>query len=232
MNIHWIQHVPFEDLGSIEHWSLKHGHTLSATRPYLNEPFPPTGQLDWLVVMGGPMNIYEEDRYPWLAEEKGFIKRAIGERKIVLGICLGAQLIADTLSSRVFAGQHKEIGWMPVRKSAASAKSALFNDFPPEMDVFHWHGDTFGLPAGCIHIAESDACRNQAFIFEDRVVGLQFHLEMTRQGVQRILDHCRAELAEAPFIQDAAKILSNLEKIEGANREMDRLLGRLMSLHS
>ena len=232
MNIHWIQHVPFEGLGSIENWSLKHGHSLRATRTYLNEPFPPPGQFQWLVVMGGPMNIYEEDKYPWLAAEKKFLKGAIEEGKTVLGVCLGAQLIAETLSSGVFAGQHKEIGWMPVRKTASAANSVLFREFPPEMDVFHWHGDTFNLPAGCVHIAESAACPNQAFAFKDRVVGLQFHLEMTREGVAKILDNCRDELVPAPFIQDAAKILSNLHKCEEANREMDRLLDRLFSLHA
>ncbi len=231
MNLHWIQHVPFEDLGSIENWVLKRGHSLSTTRMYLDEPLPAMEQFHWLIVMGGPMNIHEHDRYPWLAGEKEFLKRTIEEEKPVLGICLGAQLIADALSSKVFAGQHKEIGWMPVRKTASAAASVLFNDFPPTMDVFHWHGDTFDLPAECVHVLESVACRNQAFAFKDRVVGLQFHLEMTRQGVERILDNCRDELVEAPFIHDAGKILSNLEKIDAANRAMDRLLDGLFSLH-
>lgn len=232
MHIHWIQHVHFEGLGSIESWARKHGHSLSATRTYLKESFPPSEQFQWLVVMGGPMNIYEEDKYPWLTAEKEFLKGSIEEGKIVLGICLGAQLIADTLSSRVFAGRHKEIGWMPVRKTASAANSVLFKEFPREMDVFHWHGDTFNLPAECVHVAESVACLNQAFSFRDRVVGLQFHLEMTREGVETILDHCRDELVEAPFIQDAGKILSNRHKNEEGNREMDRLLDRLFSLHS
>lgn len=232
MNIHWLQHVPFEGLGSIENWTVKRGHSLSATRMYLNEPLPSIEQFDWLVVMGGPMNIYEEDRYPWLAEEKKFLNQVIEEGKTALGICLGAQLIADAFSSRVFAGAQKEIGWMPVRKTSSAAESELFKHFPPEMDVFHWHGDTFNLPEACVHIAESDACLNQAFAFEDRVIGLQFHLEMTRQGIEKILDNCRDELGGAPFIQNAGEILSNLKKIEGANKEMDRLLDRLVSIHS
>lgn len=227
MKIHWMQHVPFESLGSIEDWARLHGHSLSETRLYRDDPMPAMEQFQWLVVMGGPMNIYEEAEYPWLPVEKNFIKRTIEAGKVVIGICLGAQLIVDALSSKVYAGQHKEIGWFPIRKTVAAGKSVLFEDFPLEMDVFHWHGDTFDLPPGCVHAAESAACRNQAFVFENRVVGLQFHLEMTHQGIEKILDNCRNELVEAPYIQDADQILSNLEKVETANREMDRLLNRL-----
>jgi GMP synthase-like glutamine amidotransferase len=232
MNIHWIQHIPFEDLGSIEDWSARHGHRLSATRFHQQDPLPEMENMDWLIVMGGPMNIYEEAKYPWLPLEKGFIRKAIETGKVVIGICLGAQLIADALGSKVYAGRHKEIGWFPVHKTDEAGKSRLFGDFPSETDVFHWHGDTFDLPSGCIPIAESAACRNQAFIYEERVIGLQFHMEMTGPGAERIVSNCREELVEAPFIQKAEAILSSADRFKAANEKMDRLLDRLFLLQT
>ena len=231
MNIHWIQHVPFEGLGSIENWCGRQGHRLSATRFHQQDPLPEVGNIDWLVVMGGPMNIYEEDKYPWLPAEKGFISKAIETGKIVIGICLGAQLIADALGSEVYAGRHKEIGWFPVRSTSEAVLSQVFKGLPQETEVFHWHGDTFNLPPGCLHIAESAACRNQAFVYEERVIGLQFHIEMTRPGAEKIISNCREEIVESPYIQNAEEILSRDDRFKEANREMDRLLDRLSLLH-
>jgi GMP synthase-like glutamine amidotransferase len=231
MRIHWIQHVPFEGLGSIEDWSLKHGHHLGVTRFHENGPLPAMDAFDWLIVMGGPMNIYEEDKYPWLAAEKSFLKEAVEGGKIAIGICLGAQLIADTLGSKVYAGSRKEIGWFPIQKTGEAAESRLFRDLPTETVVFHWHGDTFNLPPGCLHVAQSAACRNQAFVYEERVIGLQFHMEMTRQGMDAIIENCRDELVEAPYIQSADEIVSNADLYKTANREMDLLLDRLFSIH-
>lgn len=230
MNIHWFQHVPFESLGNIENWSIHHGHCLSITRFYQNDPLPEMKDFDWLIVMGGPMNIYEDVKYPWLSKEKEFLRKAIEAGKTIIGICLGAQLIADALGSEVYAGKHKEIGWFPIRKTDEAERSLLFNDFPVELDAFHWHGDTFDLPVGCVHVAGSEACRNQAFIYEERVIGLQFHIEMTRQGVGKIIFNCREEMVEAPYIQNAEVILSNADRFTEANKEMDRLLDRLSLL--
>ncbi|MBN2320380.1 MAG: type 1 glutamine amidotransferase [Acidobacteria bacterium] len=227
MNIHWFQHVPFEGLGCIEIWSERHKHRLSVTRFHQQDPLPTMETFDWLIVMGGPMNIYEEVKYPWLPMERDFIKKSIENKKVVIGICLGAQLIADALGSKVYPGRHKEIGWYPVRKTNEAGTSQVFRDFPPEMDVFHWHGDTFDLPAGCAHIAESEACPNQAFINEERVIGLQFHIEMTSRGAEKIVSNCREEIVTAPYIQNAEEILSDAEKFTETNKEMDRLLDRL-----
>lgn len=146
MKIHWIQHVPFEGLGSIETWSLKHGHCLSVTRFHQQDPLPRMDEFDWLIVMGGPMNVYEEVKYPWLSVEKDFIKKAIENKKVVIGICLGAQLIADALGSKVHAGGHKEIGWFPVRKTDEAKTSLVFKDLPPVTDVFHLNGIHFRKP--------------------------------------------------------------------------------------
>lgn len=227
MNIHWIQHVPFEGIGSIGSWAMHRGHHIHSTRLYQQDSLPAMKEIDWLIVMGGPMNIYEEDKYPWLVEEKRFINESIQAGKTVIGICLGAQLIANVLGSKVYAGRHKEIGWFPVLKTGEAAKSPIFSDFPSEIKAFHWHGDTFELPPGCVRIAESAACRNQAYIFEDRVLGLQFHLEITKQGAEELISNCGNELIEKPFIQRAENILKNEGDFVKINEEMERLLDRL-----
>ncbi|MCG8378009.1 MAG: type 1 glutamine amidotransferase, partial [Proteobacteria bacterium] len=111
MNIHFLQHVPFEGLGSIENYINEKSHHLSCSRLYLDQELPSVNDLDWLFVMGGPMGIYDEDQYPWLDREKKFIKQCIDSGKIVLGFCLGAQLIADVLGAKVYKNQYREIGW-------------------------------------------------------------------------------------------------------------------------
>jgi len=196
-----------------------------------NDPLPAMDSFHWLVVMGGPMNIYEDDKYSWLPMERDFIKRAVDSGKIVIGVCLGAQLIADALGSRVRAGGHKEIGWFPVCRTAAAEQSRVLKDLPPEMYVLHWHGDTFEIPDGCIHAAESAAFRSQAFSYDDRVIGLQFHLEMTQKGVENIVANCQEEVVTAPYIQSIDEILSASGRLDTANDVMNRILDRLTQLH-
>lgn len=208
MRIHSFEHVPFEDLAQIGVWAENQGHTLSRTRFYANEQLPALSQLDWLVIMGGPMNIYEENRYPWLSQEKAFIGDAISQGKLVLGICLGAQLIADVLGGPVSRNQYKEIGWLPVSLRATASSSPLFDNFPSEFTAFHWHGDTFELPSGALGVASSSGCANQAFAYTNKVVGLQFHLESTPASVKKLLDNCGDELVPGPYVQTPAEILA------------------------
>lgn len=227
MQIHSIEHVAFEGLGSIKHWLQRHGHSLTVTRTYLDETFPPRQEVDLLLVMGGPMNIYEEDKFPWLAEEKKFLTRAINEGGRILGICLGAQLLADVLGARVYAGENKEIGWLPVEMTAAARSTAIFNAFPESIEAFHWHGDTFDLPKGAKLMARSAACENQAFIYDERIVGLQFHLETTPESARQLIQNCGDELVTGPYIQDAGTMLADRERFEVINMLMQRLLERL-----
>lgn len=229
MNVHYFQHVPFEDLGSIADWAKRKSHRIGPTRFFEDDPLPSLEQLDWLIVMGGPMNIYEERRHPWLAIEKRFIEQAIAAGKVVIGICLGAQLIADVLGAKVYRNTHKEIGWFPIERTSAADRSSRFKAFPSDLDAFHWHGDTFDIPDGAIHLACSKVCENQAFIYEERVLALQFHLEMTRQGAERLTVHCADELVTAPFIQTAPAILSDPRRFQALNETMDWILDRLPS---
>jgi GMP synthase-like glutamine amidotransferase len=229
MNIHYLQHVPFEGLGSIEAWALDRHHSLSATRFYNNEPLPSVADIDWLIVMGGPMNIYEEDKYPWLTQEKQFIDRAIEQDKTVIGICLGAQLIADVLGAKVYPGQYKEIGWLPIELTDFARDTAVFNSLPQQLTAFHWHGDTFDLPPGAIHLAHSEACQNQAFVYNQKVLGLQFHLESTPDSVAQIVKNCGDELVEGKYIQQSAEMLSSDANFRAIDRAMSSILNNLSS---
>ena len=165
MRIHWFQHVCFEGLGLIEPWLLAHGHTITATRWWAGETAPVGDRFDALIVMGGPMNIYEHEAYPWLVDEKAVIGAAILAGKPVLGVCLGAQLIADVLGGRVTRHTEREIGWWPITPVASPARRDEAGlALPMETTVLHWHGDTFSLPPGAVRMAESAACAQQAFV--------------------------------------------------------------------
>ncbi|MEH2122766.1 type 1 glutamine amidotransferase [Nostoc sp.] len=230
MRIHYLQHVPFEGLASIEHWLTKKDHILSATKFYNGDSLPSVNSLDWVIVMGGPMNVYEDDKYPWLIWEKHFIEEAIKKNKIVIGICLGSQLIADVLGSKVYKGQEKEIGWYPIQVTTEAQNSAVFASFPAFLTVFHWHGDTFNLPPGAVRLASSEVCANQAFIYGDRVLGLQFHLESTQDSVLQIIDNCASELVRGKYIQKPEEMLARDDDLSNINTAMCKILDYFANL--
>jgi GMP synthase (glutamine-hydrolysing) len=226
IRIHAIQHVPFEDLGSIGSWADQVGIETSLIRIFDNDSLPPREDVTHLIVLGGPMGVHDEDRFPWLVPEKKFIQGLIGSGKRVLGICLGAQLIADALGARVYPNRFPEIGWFPIRKSAQAQGDARADFLPASLDVFHWHGDTFDMPPHARCLASSDACRHQGFLLNERVMGLQFHLETTRQGMQDLLENCAAELVEGRYIQTAADIQAGAHHLARNQMIMAALLNQ------
>ncbi|MDR1497357.1 MAG: hypothetical protein LBS59_02905 [Puniceicoccales bacterium] len=214
MKIHYFQHVPFEGLGKIEMWMRSRGHQLSGTRFFAGEtPGAEITACDWLVVMGGPMNIYQHRDYPWLLVEKKMIEARIEAGARVLGVCLGAQLIADVLGAKVYQNAEREIGWLPVHATPHTGDERLA--FPAgKSTVFHWHGDTFDLPTGAARLASSESCVNQAFAFGTRVLGLQFHLEMGEAEIERICENCAAEITPGTFVQTRTEMLSRTPAAE------------------
>jgi GMP synthase-like glutamine amidotransferase len=229
MNVHLFQHVHFEGLGVIEQWISKHNHVLSATRFYQDDQLPEVDNFDLLIVMGGPMGIYDDHKYPWLSPEKRFIEQVIASGKAVLGICLGAQLIADVLGAEVYQNNYKEIGWFPVELTPDGRKKGLFQGFPDRFEALHWHGDTFRLPGNACHLVKNDVCTNQAFIYNDNVLGLQFHMEMTMQNAENLIPHCADELISAPYIQAPEVILTDPARFDQANGLMLTLLENFIS---
>lgn len=227
MRIQYFQHVPFEGLGSIELWAAIEGHQVAPTRLYTGEPLPALEAFDWLIVLGGPMSVYAAQEAPWLVAEKRFLESAIAANKVVLGICLGAQILADVLGARVYRNVHQEIGWFPIETSWLAAESRLFSVVPSELEVFHWHGDTFDLPMGATHLARSAACANQAFSYGNHVLGLQFHLETTRQSAELLIQHCGEELVNGPYIQSAEIMLADPLRFQLINQVMADLLDQL-----
>ncbi|MGF1451436.1 MAG: type 1 glutamine amidotransferase [Opitutales bacterium] len=201
MRIHWLQHVPFEGLGMIEAWAADQGHELTATRFARGDALPLPAEVDMVIAMGGPMNALEDDKYPWLKLERLFLGDVIRAGKPVLGVCLGAQLIAAALGAKVYRHEHIEIGWWPVERTGTAAIP-----WPEEVEVFHWHSDTFDLPNGAEPLCHSTACEYQGFVWNQRVVGLQFHLEMRPEDVAAICENCGHEVVDGPWIQPMERL--------------------------
>lgn len=222
MRIHYFQHVTFEGLGSIADWAKEKGHTVTVTKWYEHRVLPALPDIDMLIVMGGPMGVYEEDLHPWLSAEKEFIRQAIAAQKPVLGICLGAQLIAAALGARVYPNGQKEIGWFPIQCDELLA--------PSPTTVLHWHGDTFDLPENAVLLAETPVCKNQAYLIGDRVIGLQFHFEMTAEALDIMISHCEHELVPDAYIQTAAEMRANAHFAQHTNILLGKLLNRLEKL--
>ncbi len=223
MHIHWLQHVPFEGLGMISRWAAQRGYTLSSTRFWAADELPEPDSMDLLVIMGGPMAVHDEHLYPWLMEEKRFIRRAVNEKRVVLGICLGAQLLASVCGASVYQHSEKEIGWFPVTRAneiPTWAKEIL----PAQITMFHWHGDTFDIPDAAILLCSSSACRNQGFVMDDRIIALQFHFEMTSEGVTALVDNCRSQLDTSLWVQNEQQILNGHNYMAATTKVMEKLL--------
>jgi GMP synthase (glutamine-hydrolysing) len=227
MRIHSLHHVPFEGLGSIAVWAEKNDHSVTTTRLYQDNDFPDTTDFDMLIIMGGPMSVHDSTIYPWLEAEKTFISQAIKADKTILGICLGAQLIAHVLGAQVYPNKKKEIGWFPVNATPNAQKNSITKALPESMEAFHWHGETFFLPENAQLLASSQACKNQAFLYTDRVLGLQFHLETTPASARNLIRHCQNEMVPAPYVQSQEMIMAQPARFEKINTVMHALLNAL-----
>jgi GMP synthase-like glutamine amidotransferase len=195
---------------------------IEITHLYRDEPLPALAGFDMLAAMGGPMSANDEAQYAWLTPEIAFVRDAIGAGKIVLGVCLGAQIIAKALGAKVYAGKQREIGWFEVARTEAA--HPIFDGLPAAFTVFHWHGETFDLPAGAVRLAETAPTPNQAFAIGSRVLGLQFHMEATPASVAGLVQNAADDIGTGPFEQSPDAIRAGI----GACAALEPLLGRVL----
>ena len=220
MKVHHLQHVSFEGLGCMGPLFDEHGYERSATHFYRGEKPPGTLDFDLLVVMGGPMGVADEAAYPWLRVEKQFILRAIEAGKRVLGICLGAQLVAEVLGARVYRNPYREIGWFPVVRNDRATQTAVGQAIPEELCALHWHSDTFDIPVGAAPLGASAACRNQGFVYNERVLALQFHLEATPATAAELVAECVNDIDGSIYTQSRYDLLCDTGRFHAINAVM------------
>jgi GMP synthase-like glutamine amidotransferase len=215
MKVSVLQHAASEGPGEIARWAGDRGHKVEVRHLYLGEPLPALTDFDLLVVMGGEMNIYQDRDWRWLKGERAFIAAAVAAKKKAIGICLGAQFLADALGGRVTQSGDYEMGWLPV--SWTDAARQAFPELPATETVLHWHGDTFSLPAEAVRLASSDVCEQQGFMVPGRVLGLQFHMEADPPLVQQFVQS-QGEWPKGRFVQTSEAILAEAPKHCDANR--------------
>jgi GMP synthase (glutamine-hydrolysing) len=228
-----LRHVAHEGLGTIEDVLRRENLVFSVVDLFHESlrTFHPE-QLAGLIVMGGPMNVDETDRHPFLADEVKWIRQSVDAGLPVLGVCLGSQLLAKALGSRVYPNRVKEIGWYEIELAAAANGDFLFGDCRPTETVFQWHGDTFDLPDGAVQLARGEQCENQAFRFGGTAYGLQFHLEVTPEIIASWLGEPgnSGELDGLDYIDPEAIRRQTPERMGPLKSLADRILGRFAAL--
>ncbi len=215
MRILVLQHAACEGPGEIARWAEARGHSVAVRHLYAGDTPPALEEIDLLVVMGGEMNIYQDRDWKWLKWERAFIASALAAGKRAVGICLGAQFLADALGGRVTQNPAHELGWFPVTWTDEAKK--FFPELPATGTVLHWHGDTYSLPAGAVRLASSDICEQQGFLVSGRVLALQFHLEVDPALVREFVDG-QNEWPEGNFVEKPADILARAPKYCDTNR--------------
>ena len=227
MRVHVLQHVPFEGIGCMASWLESRDAKVTYTRFYEVDDLPVVAGLDLIIVMGGPMNVSDESAHTWLKGEKYFVREAMEAGISVLGVCLGAQIIADVMGARIFSNAHKEIGWFSIE--AVEGGESTFT-FPERLMAFHWHGDTFDLPETAVLLARSEGCTNQAFQVGKKVIGLQFHLETTMETTELMIENCPDNLLNGRYVQSVVAMRKSTEaNSKIANRLLFAMLDYLTS---
>jgi GMP synthase-like glutamine amidotransferase len=213
-NILVFQHHFAEGLGTLADLFRFYGHATTTIRLDVGE-MPPESMVGYgaLVVMGGPMSANDEDTYPWLREERSFVRDSILAGLPTIGHCLGAQIIAKALGAQVVANPlGQEIGWWPLLRSAEHIESPWIRDLPDKFSGFHWHGETFSLPEGAVHLLSSVRCENQMFSYGEHCLALQWHPEVTAGSVDEWVHVMGADLEKrSDGIQTSSDILEDVE---------------------
>jgi GMP synthase-like glutamine amidotransferase len=226
MKIQVFQHVAFEGPAYISEIAEMYSCGIQICRFDKHQKPMPPNSYDILVIMGGPMSVNDEEAYSWIKTEKKAIEQAIIKGKTVIGFCLGAQLIASVLGSTVYQNTEKEIGWFPVSRVQAGTGNPPLHFLPDIATVFHWHGETFNLPENSVRLFSSEVTHNQAFLYGNKVLGMQFHLEMKEQGIVDLIKFCKSDLTEGRYIMSPEEMHENYKRYESSNKKMLRNLFR------
>ncbi len=229
MRIQLIEHDP-EDFSrtNISFWAAKKGYRVHQIYVCNHEALPALDEFDWLMVMGGSQHAWDEQGNAWLEEEKRFVGEALAAGKPYLGICFGAQILAEALGGKIFPNKYREIGWHEVSLTRQGRESFLFKNVPDSFVSFHWHSDHFSLPRSCTRLASSKATENQAFISSDRpAVGLQFHPEYTREMVAYYAEKHSQDWLSDVFVTPKEQVLTRTEEIPDTYWLMEALLNNM-----
>jgi GMP synthase-like glutamine amidotransferase len=226
VRLHLLEHDPIDYARTnVTLWAEKKGYRVRQTYVCNGEELPTPADFDWLMVMGGSQHAWQEEENPWLAGEKRFIGEALEAGKMILGICFGAQLLAEVLGGRVFPCRHDEIGWHRVHLTPEGRESFLFRDIPETFVTFHWHSDQFSLPPGCAGLAFSEPTPNQAFLYKGHpVAGVQFHPEFTRDLVRLFSRDWGEEWGKGPYSSSSGAVMEETDRIPDTYWLMEALL--------
>jgi GMP synthase (glutamine-hydrolysing) len=228
MKMLFVTHATFEKPGCIETWAKKHGYETEEVCPYKGEKLPDINEYDFLVVMGGPQSPLEIEKDPYLMDEINLIKQAITKHKRIIGVCLGAQLIAEALGAKTERSPHREIGMYLVEQLEEAKFDPVFGQFPEKYDVMHWHSDMPGIPAGATLLAKSEGCPRQIFRYGDRIYGFQCHFELTKELVLGMIEHCPNDLRAGTYVRSVEEL--TYADYSQINLKMEKVLDYLANL--
>ncbi len=228
MNILCITHADFETPGIIEQWALDNAHTFKTEKPYKGNKLSDVSHFDFLIIMGGPQSPLKLEEFPYLLSEIDLIKTAISKNKKILGFCLGAQLIGEALGAKTERSPEKEVGVYPISLTSEGVKDPLFEDFPDNFPVIHWHNDMPGLTENSVLLALSQGCPHQVVRYKNNIYGFQCHMEITLGGIKTMIEAVPEDLAQTKFTQSASELLK--QNYSSINNFMRTILDRFVRL--
>ena len=208
LKVHYFQHIAGEGFGSCYAYLKSRGAQITATEFFALptdhaieiEALPNIQDVDLLIIMGGAMSVNDEANFPWLKTEKRWLRRYLASGKAAIGLCLGGQLIASSLGANVTRNLEQELGWHPIYK--VERQQGDYFEMPSEIEVMHWHSETFDIPRGAVHLAETPVCRNQMYQIGKNVLGFQFHPEITAKVLEMFIEDEEHEHSfKGPYVQ-------------------------------
>jgi len=226
MKIICLTHANFELPGIIEPWAIENGHEFAIKMSYKGDTLPSADNIDCLIVMGGPQDAGDWNKFPYLEGEAKLIKEVIDQNKTVIGFCLGAQLIGEALNAATERSPEKEVGVYPITFTKEGMEDQIFSGFSETIDAIHWHGDMPGMPKDAVLLAGSEGCPRQIIRFKPSVYGFQCHMEMTKKNIEGMIEACPDDLKPSKYVQNADDLLE--KDYDAINANLVKILNRLI----